>query len=294
MSEQTRNLSERDILSDVFGVNHPRGNAFFTGTLCGRSDHQGRDDKPLIQQGILHVLRSGSVRVFIDGRQTHFLDRPGLILFGKATRHEIETPKTGSGIVCANLLFHDAGPGPALLGIPDCLVLTFDEMPGLEMITGQLFNEAFEIQPGTRTAVNLLIDLLFLMVMRHCQKHGLMRAGILSALRDPRISRVVGALYNRPGHGWSVESQAELAGMSRAAFAQLFRDLLGISPGEFLQTIRLERAHALLQAGQRLQFVAGEVGYRSSTALARAILQKYGVSPRMLQGDLKTASVAIR
>lgn len=285
MSEETRNSSERDILSDVFGSHYPRGDVFFSGVLCGNSDHKGRDDQPDDQQGMLHVLQSGSLRVLLKGREHVKLDRPGLILLGKPTPHEIETPESGSNLVCAHVQFPNPGPTPARLGIPECLVLPFDKVPGLEPITGQLFVEAFADQPGKRTAVNLLVDLLLLMVLRHCQTHNLVQPGILAAIRDPRIARVVGELHLNPGKNWSVESQAEIAGMSRASFAALFRDLIGTSPGDFLQSIRLDQAFAMLREGKSLQSVADQIGYRSTTALARAIQQKHNLSPRALQQD---------
>ncbi|WP_430473827.1 cupin domain-containing protein [Thalassospira lucentensis] len=285
MSEQTRNSSERDILSEVFGSHYPRGDVFFSGVLCGTSHHKGRDDQPEEQQGMLHVLQSGSVRILLNGKEHVKLDRPGVVLLGKPIPHEIETPESGSNLVCAYLQFPNPGPTPARLGLPGCLVLPFDEVPGLEPVTGQLFLEAFAHQPGKRTAVNLLVDLLLLMLLRHCHDRKLVQPGILAAMRDQRIARVVGELHLNPGKNWSVESQAEIAGMSRASFAALFRDLLGTSPGDFLQSIRLEQAFAMLREGKNLQSVADLVGYRSTTALARAIQQKHNISPRALRQD---------
>ncbi|NIY75213.1 AraC family transcriptional regulator [Thalassospira sp. HF15] len=285
MSEEARNSSEKDVLSDLFAGNHPRGDVIFAGTHCGSSHHQGSTDLPAQQQGMLHVLQRGSMRVLFDGREQILLDRPGIVLFGSPLPHDIDTPERGSEVVCANLDFPDTGLSPAKLGLPEYLVLPFDEIPGLEAITGQLFSESQMTQPGQRTAINLLVDLLLLMVLRHCQAQNLVRPGILAAMRDPRIARVVGELHQKPGENWSVERQAETAGMSRASFAARFRDLLGTSPGDFLQTIRLDLAFGLLREGKRLQAVASQVGYRSTTALARAIQQRHKVSPRELHAD---------
>lgn len=285
LSEEARNSSESDVLSDLFAGNHPRGDVFFSGTHCGSSHHRGRDDLSPARQGMLHVLQKGRMRVLFDGKEPAILDRPGLVLFGSPVPHDIATPERGSEVVCANLDFPDTGLSPAKLGLPEYLVLPFDEIPGLEPITGQLFSESHQDAPGQRTAINLLVDLLLLMVLRHCQAHDLVRPGILAAMRDPRIARVVGSLHQHPGENWSVERQAELAGMSRASFSARFRDLLGTSPGDFLQTIRLDLAYGLLCEGKKLQFVAGKVGYRSTTALARAIQQRHNVSPRELSAD---------
>jgi len=294
LSEEARNSSEKDVLSDLFAGNHPRGDVIFAGTHCGSSHHQGRVDLLSQQQGMLHVLQSGTMRVLFDGREKAILDRPGVVLFGCPVPHDIETPGGGAAMVCANLDFPDIGLSPAKLGLPEYLLLPFDELPGLEAITNQLFSESQGAQPGQRMAINLLVDLLLLRVLRHCQAQNLVRPGILAAMRDPRIARVVGELHQKPGENWSVERQAEIAGMSRASFAARFRDLLGTSPGDFLQTIRLDLAFGLLRDGKRLQAVAGQVGYRSTTALARAIQQRHKVSPRELHADSSAENSAFQ
>jgi AraC-like DNA-binding protein len=285
LSEETRNSSEKDVLSDLFVGHHPRGDMIFAGTHCGSSHNQGRTDLPSQQQGMLHVLQHGTMRVLFDGRELGTLDRPGVVLFGSPLPHDIDTPDDGAEVVCANLHFPETGLGPAKLGLPEYLILPFDEIAGLEAITDQLFAESKGMHAGQRTAITLLVDLLLLMVLRHCQAKNLVRPGILAALRDPRIARVVGELHENPGDNWSIERQAETAGMSRASFAARFRDLLGTSPGDFLQTIRLDLAVGLLREGKRLQAVASQVGYRSTTALARALQQRHKVSPRELLAD---------
>ncbi|MFM2041483.1 MAG: hypothetical protein RLY86_59 [Pseudomonadota bacterium] len=64
---------------------------------------------------------------------------------------------------------------------------------------------------------------------------------------------------------------ADLAGMSRSNFAGTFRQVIGVSPGEYLQGWRLSLARAGIAAGRPLKQVAREVGYASHTALSRAL-----------------------
>lgn len=54
---------------------------------------------------------------------------------------------------------------------------------------------------------------------------GLIQKNILSLLLHPRLGAVIQQMLEMPGHAWTVESLASIAHMSRASFAQLFRDV---------------------------------------------------------------------
>ena len=55
--------------------------------------------------------------------------------------------------------------------------------------------------------------------------HRLILKNILSLLLHPRLGAVIQQMLEMPGHAWTVESLASIAHMSRASFAQLFRDV---------------------------------------------------------------------
>lgn len=73
---------------------------------------------------------------------------------------------------------------------------------------------------------------------------------------------------------------AECAGMSRSAFAALFKQAVGETPADYLIQWRLSLAQAQLRNGRSLKQVADELGYANASALSRVFTQRVGVSPR--------------
>src|SRR6202041_2694831 len=98
-------------------------------------------------------------------------------------------------------------------------------------------------------------------------KARLLNGGVLMALADPRLSRAVAAIHERPEHPWTLEELASAAGMSRARFAVHFRDVAGVTPFDYLADWRIGIAQTMLKRGVPLKIVAPSVGYAGSTAL---------------------------
>jgi len=73
---------------------------------------------------------------------------------------------------------------------------------------------------------------------------------------------------------------ADVAGMSRARFAEKFRKTVGITPGNYLVEWRIGVAQSLLRNGKSIQFVADAVGYANASALSRAFSTHVGLSPK--------------
>ena len=68
--------------------------------------------------------------------------------------------------------------------------------------------------------------------------------------------------------------------MSRTMFANGFRDIVGCTPGAYLQRWRIGLAQKRLRQGQALKHIAAEVGYGGEAALSRAFAAHTGPSPR--------------
>ncbi len=73
---------------------------------------------------------------------------------------------------------------------------------------------------------------------------------------------------------------AAATGISRAALARRFTDLVGEPPMTFLTGWRLALAADLLREPEaKLDAIARQVGYGSSFALSTAFKRTYGMSP---------------
>jgi AraC-like DNA-binding protein len=80
-------------------------------------------------------------------------------------------------------------------------------------------------------------------------------------------------------------SLAEELGCGYERFRKLFRDRVGVSPGEFRIRRRIERACSLLSGGARsVKEVAYELGYPDAFTFSRQFRKVMGVPPSSLRG----------
>jgi AraC-like DNA-binding protein len=84
-----------------------------------------------------------------------------------------------------------------------------------------------------------------------------------------------------PAREWRVPVLAAMAHMSVTHFKRTVREVYGVTPGEMLAGIRLEKALTLMRATDlTLDSVAELSGYSTSFALSKACRRVHGESPR--------------
>jgi AraC-like DNA-binding protein len=87
-------------------------------------------------------------------------------------------------------------------------------------------------------------------------------------------------LHEDPGHPWTVATLAARTGLSRAALARRFTELVGEPPMTCLTGLRLALAADLLrEPDATVAAVARRVGYGSAFALSAAFKRERGISP---------------
>ena len=97
---------------------------------------------------------------------------------------------------------------------------------------------------------------------------------------DPRIQRAVGLMRVHPERPWSVAGLAGEARMSRSGFAARFRQVVGMTPLEYLRHCRVHAAIDLLNDTKLpLYTIAERVGYRSESAFSRIFSAATGKPP---------------
>lgn len=77
----------------------------------------------------------------------------------------------------------------------------------------------------------------------------------------------------------SVESLAQRSNQSTRTFCRRFTAELGLPPGSYVERLRLDRARALLDAGELAKTVATETGFGSLNHLWRAFNRAYALNP---------------
>lgn len=262
----------------------------------------GRADHPVI-----HYMLSGEGRFAIDDGQAIALGRGAAVIVPPSRRQSLEaaygadapagTPRRAA-TVCENMaldppleeteavmacgainaVYHR---GHGLFDyLPEPIVVAPDRAGRFSHAFESLLSELSDPKPGSDVLVRALMQqCLVLVLRRHCES-GECRVPWLVALEDERLGRAVQAMLDTPAAPHTVESLADIAGMSRSAFADHFRAAFGRAPIDFLKEVRLNRAARLLAGGdQPVKAVSAAVGYDSRSYFTRAFAAYFGVSP---------------
>ena len=136
--------------------------------------------------------------------------------------------------------------------------------------------------PGQEAVLDRLLDVLLIATLRAWfDRPGGDAPAWYRAQGDPIVGRALRLIYNHPARRWTVASLASEVGVSRAALARRFTDLVGEPPMAFLTEWRLTLAADLLRdPDETLASVAYQVGYSSPFALSTAFKRARGISPR--------------
>jgi len=94
------------------------------------------------------------------------------------------------------------------------------------------------------------------------------------------IARTIDHLAAHLNEAITVDDLADLAGMSRAVFHRRFKEATGMSPIQFVKTMRLSSAAMKIAAGKTVNAAAWEVGYASPSQFSRDFRRMYGQPPK--------------
>jgi AraC-like DNA-binding protein len=171
--------------------------------------------------------------------------------------------------------------GRRLLGaLPDLVVVPAATVAS--PLVGLLGDEIARDEPGQDVVLDRMLDLLVVTVLRawFASADG-DPPGWYRASADPIVGPALRLVHDEPARPWTVADLAAQVGVSRAALARRFTDLVGQPPMAYLTEWRLDlAAELLLEPGTTIGAVAQRVGYGSAFALSAAFRRVRGVSPR--------------
>lgn len=239
----------------------------------------GMGDVVLLPTGVGHGLASGpdASLIDMDYRPSDSHLTPDRVRIGP------DGPETHERtlLLCGSYLFDAHREHPVLRRLPAEVHLParLGERTELGTVTALLARELTQKVPGRQLAVESLLDLLLITVLRAWHERHPDETWAV-ALTDPAIADVLQVIHADPQHQWTVEALATKVGMSRATFSKRFTRLVGRPPLEYLTWWRMTLAARLLQDGDRvLADIAGQVGYGSPYAFANTFKRHHGVPP---------------
>lgn len=287
-----------DVLSDVLRLLRLRASVFFHASFCGAwsVDSSGED------KATFHLIARGACWLHMPSQTNPIPLRGGdLVVFPRDAVHVISASpepanlsphsgvRSGAGdgpstsLVCGYFEFDTALANPLLSALPDVVHVRGDETGStgwIDLLMRLIAAETETAEAGSDVVVDRLSDVLFIQVIRTYMRDHADSTGLLAALSDRKICRSLQSLHDAPEAGWTVEKLAETAGMSRAAFAKRFQELMGMTPMAYVTHWRMQKAYELLRAGElSVTAIAERSGYQAEAAFRKAFRQHMGVGP---------------
>jgi AraC-like DNA-binding protein len=244
------------------------------------------------------VILPGQVCTSPDGAELTGMQRMGVRTWGNTSDTAIDTASaTASDTASATASDTDSTAGATVMltgtyqlrsetsqrlldALPPVLVLSADSWSS--PLIPYLAEEITKDEPGQEAVLDRLLDLLLIAVLRAWFARPEAEApGWYRAHGDPVVGPALRLLHHNPAHPWTVATLARETGVSRAALARRFTELVGEPPMAFLTGWRLTVAADLLrEPGATVGSVARKVGYASPFALSTAFKRVRGISPQ--------------
>lgn len=155
------------------------------------------------------------------------------------------------------------------------------EQAALRWSVERMMQELRDPEPGGFLIAQHLAHMMLVQALRLYMQAGRAGTGWLLGVADRQLGAAIGAVHADPAYRWTLQALAERACMSRSAFAQKFRDTVGIAPMEYVTRWRM------LVAGDKLEHsndpvsaISLALGYESESAFSTAFKRVMGSSPR--------------
>ncbi|MFF5339011.1 AraC family transcriptional regulator [Streptomyces sp. NPDC013181] len=189
-------------------------------------------------------------------------------------------PDGSATVLVGTYLLDGEISGRLLDALPPLLVLPAGGRTG-PLLT-LLGDEIARDEPGQSLVLDRLLDLLLVAALRTWfSRPGAEPPAWYVALGDPVVGLALRLLRDEPAHPWTVAALAARAGVSRAALARRFTELVGEPPMAYLTGRRLALAADLLrETDATVEAVARKVGYSQAFAFSTAFKRVRGVSPQ--------------
>ena len=303
--ESSRSYIAMDPLSDVLSLLKPRN--YVTGVLTAGEPwslrfaaHAGlkcysvvRGECWLSMYGVAEpiLLRAGTCvllphgRPFVLGSDLTTPSRDAWEFLSSVERYNgVISASPGDSFFLLGNYFALEGDGRFLLDVLPPVVMLENELQreSMRWAVERMLREMRDPQPGgtliaQQIAYTLLVEALRLHLADDLQRG----TGWLFALADSRMRAALSCMHREPARAWTLQELARSAGMSRTAFAQVFKRTVGTSPMDYLTQWRMTLAAKRMQdAGETIASIAPALGYKSESAFSAAFKRQWGTSPR--------------
>jgi AraC-like DNA-binding protein len=288
-----------DVLNDVLKTLRLSSKVFLHAKFC---EQWVIDIEPLNLQVSFHVIAHGDCWLHSPDLSTPTeLHAGDLVICLRNTPHYVtcsadlppddlprNTPAEegaegkATSLICGQCEFIQYYWNPILEAMPNIMVFPTINTAGsnLASVINLMITEVESAGENSNPVIDRLSDILFIEAIRaHMQQCDNDR-GYITAIKDPRLSKALTCFHKRPTKNWSVQTLSEEAGMSRSAFADKFKQMLDISPMEYVMGWRMQQAYNELASGnESVAKIAEDCGYQTEAAFRKSFKKQFGIGP---------------
>ncbi|MEP3278637.1 MAG: AraC family transcriptional regulator [Stappiaceae bacterium] len=244
----------------------------------------------LLEQGDLIIIMRGAAHtLYCDPKTEHQavqLDRvieksgftgSGALVYGDyGTDHETQ-------LVCGHFAFSNDAHHLLIDALPSHIhIKNYGEQAGLwmESTLKVIGHEAGRGKMGSDLIALKLSEIIFAQALRTYLENIDPGTPVLAGFADPSLSKSLSAVHREPGHPWTLEKLASLAGMSRTAFSTRFSQLMTMTPLNYITHWRMQVAREeLVNSDDAIIEIAEKVGYQSEAAFSRVFKKHHTHAP---------------
>jgi AraC-like DNA-binding protein len=295
-----------DVLQQLFSTFKVSANIIHNGQYCGNwaIDTSGS------QYISFHIVSFGRCFMSIDGKAAQVILEPGdMLIFPKDISHcvsndkqftqEINSKKSldysqgqttdGTGLVCGYFAHNHPLVTSITDHLPDYIVLKRSQLGKQELAVAYLLDalleESLDPDSGSELILAKISEAILAIIFR---QHLPSETGVLAAAIHPKLANAIKHIHQHSERKWTVEQLAELCFMSRAAFSDLFKSVLGQSPIEYLTQWRFSIAYRMLADDNATTLSAAlSCGYDNESSFSKAFKRVMGVSPGAVRAQLR-------
>ncbi len=294
-----------DVLSDLLNTFRIQSKVFHNGQYCGNWNI----DTSGTNKASFHIVTHGVCELLLEQGKKHkgLLQTGDLVLFPRDLEHRLSNEinstislnsvtsrsfsdglqSDGTGLVCGHLEFEHSYNNLLFDLLPDYVVVCSNDSPWnvqLKPVLEVIIFESKSELPGTQVTLNRLTEVVFMILIREYIDRGYANSGLAAALQDKRMASMLNAIHTNPANEWTVEAMAELAFMSRSAFAKSFKEMLNLSPLAYLQRLRMHNAYRWLRDENiTISEAASRTGYATEASFSKAFKREIGKSPSLIK-----------
>jgi len=173
-----------------------------------------------------------------------------------------------TGLVCGHFTHQHPIFDRLLSQLPKAIVVKKKEDFFASQIISLILQESSTSGHNTNFLLNRLSDSLFYVFLRD---NITTDSGVLVAMNHPKLNKSLKYIHDNIDQPLNVETIAAYSGMSRSSFSALFKEVVELSPAEYITHWRMTQAYRWLSdEGVTTYDAAIRCGYESEASFSKA------------------------